>query len=52
MCVSKADSELRGTHKGWRPRLALEGVWAPSIPSSYFSFQTLSMAYLTGMLSR
>ena len=50
--MSEADSELRGTCKGWRPWLALAGVWAPSVRSSSFSFQTLSMAYLTGMLSR
>lgn len=30
--MPKADSELRGTHKGWRPRQALEGVWAPPFP--------------------
>ena len=30
--MHKADSELRGTHKAGRPRLALEGVWAPPFP--------------------
>lgn len=53
----EADTELKEAHQGWRPRLGLGGVWSPkaefwSIPSSCFSFQTLSMAYLTGMLSR
>lgn len=45
--MHKADSELRGARKG-RP-LKVSG---PHHSLTLFSFQTLSMAYLTGMLSR
>lgn len=54
VCVSKTDVKLKGICKGWRPRLVSEGIWALKsvLEHSCFTFQTLSMAYLTGMLSR
>lgn len=52
--VSKTDVKLKGICKGWKPRLVFEGIWALKsvLEHPCFTFQTLSMAYLTGMLSR
>lgn len=52
--VSKTDIKLEDICKGWRPRVVFEGIWALKsvLEHSCFTFQTLSMAYLTGMLTR